>query len=187
MQKWSVRHGVLSSLGPAALVLIKPPCPTLHCCITSQNTNVRLARSCVMKNINNRLWYACVEHKLSRWIGYNTRSEIREGSVTMIFWPVGHIGVTWSKWSIQIWPWQSVKLPNFHGQNDQSKSDHDYFYNSRLFCYWNLLKYLLIVTILPWPFLDKNGYSHDHLENLRVPCSWSNPPPHIIPHWAIAI
>ena len=128
MQKWSVRHGVLSSLGPAALVLIKPPCPTLHCCITSQNTNVRLARSCVMKNINNRLcnrlWYACVEHKLSRWIGYNTRSEIREGSVTMIFWPVGHIGVTWSKWSIQIWPWPSAKLQNFHGQNDQSKSDH---------------------------------------------------------------
>jgi hypothetical protein len=35
MQQWNVRHGVLSSLGPAALVLIKLPCHTLHCCITS--------------------------------------------------------------------------------------------------------------------------------------------------------
>ena len=134
MQQWRVWHGVLSSLGPAALVLIKPPCRTIHCCITSQNTTIRFARSRVMKilltiaystpvfdlNINCRGGEDTTHGRRSEkvqwpwfltcsWPNWGDMVKVVNPNLTMTISKVTKFSR--SKWSIQIWScWFNVQM-----------------------------------------------------------------------------
>ena len=131
MQQWRVWHGVLSSLGPAALVLIKPPCRTIHCCITSQNTTIRFARSRVMKILLTIAYSTPV---------FDLNINCRGGEDT-----------THGRRSEKVqWPWffdlQLAKL-GWHGQSGQSKFDHDHQQSYKIFTVKMINPNLIIVFL----------------------------------------